>query len=88
MGIFLLDVCMFDLRDTFIYESQLEKLKNGGFTGGTGPTQKAAMDKKKDHILEAADRFGENIVHFVAKVVGLISNLAIITKRIYYIWIY
>ena len=53
-----------------------------------GRPKKPPWTKKKDHILEAADRFGENIVHCVAKVVGLISNLAIITKRIYYIWIY
>ena len=30
---------------------------------------------------EAADRFGQVIVHFGAKEVGLISNLAIITKE-------
>ena len=79
MGISLLDACMFDVRDTLVYESQLEKFKNGKFTSGTGPSQKAAMDKKKGRILEAADRFGQDIVHFGAKEVGLISNLAIIT---------
>ena len=46
------------------------------------------MDKEKGRILESADRFGKNIIHFVAKVVGLISYLAIISKTIYYIWIY
>ena len=79
MGISLLDACMFAVRDTLVYESQLEKFKNGEFTGGTGPSQKAAMDRKRGRILEAADRFGQDIVHFGAKEVGLISNLAIIT---------
>ena len=72
MGISLLDACMFDVRDILVYESQLEKFKNGEVTGGTGPSQKAAMDKKRGCILEAADRFGQDIVHFGAKEVGLI----------------
>ena len=71
---------MFDVRDTLVYESQLEKFKNGKFTAGTGPNQKAAIDKKRGRILKAADRFGQGIVHFGAKEVGLILNLAIITK--------
>ena len=76
-GISLLDAGMFDVRDTLI------QFKNGEFTCGRGPSQK--VDKNRDRILEAADRFGENIVHFSGKQVGLISNLAIISKRIYYI---
>ena len=81
MGVSLLDACMFYVRDILVYESQLEKIKNGEVTGGTGPNQKAATDKKRGCILEAADRFGQDIVHFGAKKVGLISNLAIITKE-------
>ena len=84
MSLSLLDACMFDVRDTLVYENQLEKFKNGEFTSGTGPSQKAAMDKKRGRILEAADRFGQGIVHFGAKEVGLVSNLAIITKGTFF----
>ena len=80
MGISLLDACMFDVRDTLVYESQLEKFKSGKFTSGTGPRQKAATDKKRGRILETADCSGQDVVHSGAKEVGLISNLAIITK--------
>ena len=54
-------------------------------TDGRGPSQKAATDKKRGYLLEAADR---SYCSFCEKMVILISNLAIITKRIYYIWIY
>ena len=64
---------MFDVQDTLVYESQLEKFKNGEFTGGIGPSQKAVMDKNRGRILEVADRFGQHIVHFGAKEVGLNS---------------
>ena len=67
MGISLLDACMFNVRDTLVYESQLEKFKNGEFTSGTGSCQKTAMDKKRGRILEAADHFGQDIVNFGAK---------------------
>ena len=67
MGISLLDACIFDVRDTLVYESQLEMFKNGEFTSGTGSCQKTAMDKKKGHILEAVDHFGQDIVNFGAK---------------------
>lgn len=39
------------------------------------------MDKKRGRILEAADAFGQDIVHLGSKQVGLIANLAIITRR-------
>ena len=42
MGISLLDAFSFDVRETLVYESQTEKFKNEEFTGGTGPSQKAA----------------------------------------------
>ena len=38
--------------------------------------QKAAMDKKRVCMLEAPDRFRQDIVHFGAKEVDLISSLA------------
>ena len=78
MGISLLDACMFDVPDTSVYEIQFEKFKNGEFTGRTGPSQKAATEKKRGRVLEAADCFGQYIVHSGVKEVGLISNLAII----------
>ena len=84
MGISLLDACVFDVLDTLVYESQLKKFKNGEFTGGTRPSQKVVMDKKRSRILEAAYRFGQDNVHFGAKEVGLISNLAIIIKESVY----
>ena len=67
MGISLLDASMFDVRDTLIYESQLKKFKSGALTDGTGPSQKATIDKKRDRILEAADRFGQILFVLVPK---------------------
>ena len=67
MGISILDACMFDVPDTLVQERQWCQFKNGEFTGGTGPSQKAAIDKKRGHVLKAADLLGENIVRFVTK---------------------
>ena len=36
--------------------------------------------EERGRILEAADRFGQDVIHFGDTGVGLISNLAIITK--------
>ena len=66
MGISLFDLCMFDVRDTLVYESHLEDFKDGEFIGETGPSQKAAMDEKRGLILEAAGRFRQDIFHFGA----------------------
>ena len=52
MGISLLDACMFDVRDTLIYESQLEKFKNGEFIGGTGKSEFRVRKVKKYGLLK------------------------------------
>ena len=39
MGVRLFEACLFDTRDTLLFESQIEGLAAGSFPGGDGPCQ-------------------------------------------------
>ena len=64
MGVSLLDACMFEIRDNLIFERQMSKFKDGNYTGGTGPSQMEAGEKKLKRKIEAAEQIGGDVVHF------------------------
>ena len=55
MGVSLLDSCVFEIRDNLIFERQMSKFKDGDCTGGTGPSQMEAGEKKLKRKIEGVE---------------------------------
>ena len=64
MGVSLLDACTFDIRDNLVFERQMSKFKDDDYTGGAGPRQMEAGEKKLKQKIEAAEQIGRDVVHF------------------------
>ena len=64
MGVSLLDACTFNIYDNFIIERQMSKFKDGDYTGGAGPSQVEAGEKKLKRKIEATEQIGRDVVHF------------------------
>ena len=63
MGVSLLDACTFDIRDNLVFERQMSKFKDDGYTGGAGPRQMEAGEKKLKQKIEAAEQIRRDAVH-------------------------
>ena len=61
MGVTLLESCMFDIRDSLLLETKIQNLKEGTCRGGCGPNQEQFQKRKIGRILEAGEKFGEEI---------------------------
>ena len=64
MGVSLLDACTFDIRDNVVFERQMSKFKDDDYTGGAGPSQMEAGEKKLKQKIEAAEQIRRDAVHF------------------------
>ena len=64
MGVSLLDACTFNIRDNLIFERQISKFKDSDYTGGVGPSQVEAGEKKLKREIEAAEQIGRDVIQF------------------------
>jgi len=59
----LLDVCMADVRDTVIFETELEGIKNGTCKAGTrGPSYAELQKRRHDREVKKAKRAGKEML--------------------------
>ena len=54
MVVGLVEACLFDTRNSLLFESQIEGLAKGSFPGGDGPYQgkRSSIREDKDILLE------------------------------------
>ena len=61
MGVTLLESCMFYIRDSLLLEADIQKFIAGSCMNGFGPNQEQLQKRKIERLLEAGEKFGEEI---------------------------
>ena len=61
MGVTLLESCMFYIRDSLLLEADIQKYIAGSCMNGFGPNQEQLQKRKIERLLEAGEKFGEEI---------------------------
>ena len=68
-GVSLLDSCYFDLRDNLLFVQEVNGFKNGIFSGGSGPTAEKKKNISFSRVMEASERFGQDIVNHGVEII-------------------
>ena len=61
MGVTLLESCMLDIRDSLLLKAQIQNFQEGSCMGDLGPNQEQIQIRKIETLLEAEEKFGEEI---------------------------
>ena len=64
MGVGLVEACLFDTRDSLLFESQIEGLATGSFPGGDGPCQGKRSSTREDKDILLAEDIGRDLLDF------------------------
>ena len=77
LGVSLLDSCYFDVRDSHLLESEMLQFNIGSFPGGNGPNAAELIQRKHSRELDAAERYGSEILDFGVNRDNLKINIGI-----------
>ena len=64
MGVGLFEACLFDTRDSLLFESLIEGLATGPFPGGDGPCQGKRSSTREDKDILLAEDIGRDLLDF------------------------
>ena len=64
MAFGLVEACLFDTRDSLLFESQIEGLATGSFPGGDGPCQGKRSSTREDKDILLAEDIGRDLLDF------------------------
>ena len=80
MGVRLFEACLFDTRDTLIFESQIEDLATGSLPGGDGSCygKRSRAREEKDVLL--AEDIGRDLLDFRNRITSPEINKKLFTK--------
>ena len=80
MGVGLVEVCLFDTRDSLLFESQIEDLATGSFPGGDGPCQGKRSSAKEEKDILLAEDIGRDLLHFGNRITSPEVRIKLFTK--------
>uniref|UniRef100_A0A7M5WV41 Uncharacterized protein n=1 Tax=Clytia hemisphaerica TaxID=252671 RepID=A0A7M5WV41_9CNID len=64
VGLSLVEPCMFDVKDNILLAQDMKDLEKGNYNRGRGPSVVESSQRRDNREIEAANRFGQDILDF------------------------
>ena len=74
MGVGLVEACLFDTRDSLLFESQIEGLATGSFPGGDDPCQGKLSSAREEKDILLAEDIGRDLLDFGNRITSLFTK--------------